>query len=87
MIITIEEINNFNELPPEIQAEVKTAERLEYRRFHCVQDILGYNKECIFCLAGGFKTHFEPRRDLFEVTSYGSDRWQWYRRRGLWQSN
>jgi hypothetical protein len=74
MSITIEKLINFNQLPVEIQTEIKTVDRLEYNRFHCVEDVTGYKDgKCIF----GFAVQSRILAKGFEVLSYVSYVWEW----------
>lgn len=79
-IINPNQIGNLNELPIEVQEEIKAVERLEFRSLHCVQEILGReDSKYIFCLAATFKILTKS----FEVWSYGSDKRQWSWMSGL----
>jgi len=80
-MITVNQLA-LDELPPEVQTEVKAADRLEYRSFHCVQEVLGYvGNRIVFGMAGTMRILSKK----FEATSYGSDTWQWSWMKGLWR--
>lgn len=42
----------------------------------------------LFGMAGGFRFFWPDNKklELFEVTSYGSDRWQWSIQKGLYET-
>lgn len=86
----INKISNFEELPEGIQQEIKGADRLEYREFHCVQEVVGCvsGKGLTFLLAGTLKMFWPngKKEDLFEATSYGSDKYDWSYQSGLMRS-
>ncbi len=78
-ITSIDQIN-MNELPIEVQNEIKSADSLEFRGLHGVQEILGRgDSKIIFCLAVTYKILSKS----FQVWSYGSDKWQWSWMSGL----
>lgn len=81
MMPTISDIANLSELPQAIQDEIHDTASLDFQSLHCVQDIIGRDASgrAVFCMAGGFRMFWPGGRkvELFEVTSYGSEKYQW----------